>query len=104
MRIIAAFVIILALTCGAFAGGPPAAYVKNCQTCHGADGNPSAMGQKMGAPAFSSADVQKMSDAQLTKAILTAEGHKKFPHNFSTKGMTPEQAKEIVAFIRTLKK
>src|SRR5436305_12839114 len=70
--------IIAALSLGAFAGGPPATYTKSCQSCHGADGNPSAMGQKMGAPAFSSADVQKMSDAQLTKAILTVEGHKKF--------------------------
>ncbi|HSE50218.1 MAG TPA: c-type cytochrome [Terriglobales bacterium] len=104
MRIIAAFVIILALSCGAFAGGPPATYSKSCQSCHGADGNPSAAGAKMGAPAFSSAEVQKMSDDQLAKSILTSEGHAKFPHNYSAKGMTPEQAKEIVGFIRTLKK
>ena len=103
MRIIA-ILIILAVSTAAFAGGPPATYTKSCQSCHGADGTPSAAGAKMGAPAFSSADVQKMSDDQLSKAILTSEGHVKFPHNYATKGMTPEQAKEIVAFIRTLKK
>ena len=101
---ITVFLLVLALSCAAFAGGPPATYTKSCQSCHGADGTPSPAGAKMGAPAFSSADVQKLSDDQLAKAILTSEGHVKFPHNYSTKGMTQEQAKEIVAFIRTLKK
>lgn len=100
---ITVILLIIALSTVAFAA-PPASYVKNCQSCHGADGTPSAAGAKMGAPAFSSADVQKLSDDQLSKAILTSEGHKKFPHNYSTKGMTADDAKQIVAFIRTLKK
>ena len=100
---ITVILLILALSTAAFAA-PPAAYVKNCQSCHGADGTPSAAGAKMGAPAFSSADVQKQSDDQLSKEILTSEGHAKFPHNYSAKGMTADDAKQIVAFIRTLKK
>jgi mono/diheme cytochrome c family protein len=101
---ITVILMILALSCVAFAGGPPATYTKSCQSCHGPDGNPSVSGQKMGAPALGSPEVQKLTDDQLSKSILTAEGHKKFPHNYSAKAMTPEQAKEIVAFIRTLKK
>jgi len=95
-------VVVLAGT--AFAAGPPAAYTKSCQSCHGVDGKGSPAGVKMGVPDFTSAAVQKMSDDQLSKAILTSEGHKKFPHNYGTKGMTPEQAKELVAYIRTMKK
>ncbi|HTK94254.1 MAG TPA: c-type cytochrome [Terriglobales bacterium] len=101
---ITVFLLVLALSCAAFAGGPPATYTKSCQSCHGADGNPSPAGAKMGAPALGSADVQKLSDDELSKKILTSEGHAKFPHNYSTKGMTADEAKQIVAFIRTLKK
>jgi len=98
MRIIAALVIILALSCGAFAGGPPATYTKSCQSCHGADGNPSAAGAKMGAPAFSSADVQKMSEAELVGEITN--GKNKMP---AYKGkLTDDQIKAIVQHVRTL--
>jgi len=103
MRIIA-ILIILTVSTAAFAGGPPATYTKSCQSCHGADGNPSPAGAKMGAQPLGGPEIQKMTDEQLEKAILTSEGHKKFPHNYSTKGMTPEQAKELVKFIRMLKK
>jgi len=98
------FLFVCAISLGAFAAGPPATYTKSCQSCHGADGNPSAMGQKMGAPALAAPEVQKLTDDELSKSILTADGHKKFPHNFAGKGMTPEQAKELVAYIRTMKK
>lgn len=100
---ITVILLIIALSTVAFAA-PPASYVKNCQSCHGADGNPSGAGAKMGAPALGSAEVQKLSDDQLSKAILTSEGHAKFPHNYSTKGLTADDAKQIAAFIRTLKK
>ncbi len=102
---ITVILLVVALTCtAAFAGGPPASYTKNCQSCHGADGTPSPMGAKMGAPVLGSADVQKLTDDQLSKAILTSEGHVKFPHNYSTKGLSADDAKQIVAFIRSLKK
>src|SRR4051812_35116611 len=100
---ITVLLLVLVLAGTAFAGAP-ATYTKSCQSCHGPDGKGSPAGVKMGTPDFTSADVQKMTDDQLSKAILTSEGHKKFPHNFSAKGMTPEQAKEFVAYIRSLKK
>lgn len=70
-----------------------------CAGCHGADGTGSAMGKKMGAHDFSSADVQKMSDAELTGIITN--GKNKMPKYGSLK---PEDVKGLVAYIRTLKK
>ncbi len=52
-------------------------YKSKCATCHGADGTGSAMGKKMGAHDFTSAEVQKMSDAELTDAITN--GKNKMP-------------------------
>ena len=104
MRNIVLLLVIVLIAGSAFAAAPPATYTKSCQSCHGADGKGSAMGTKLGAPDLGSVAVQKMSDDQLSKAILTAEGHKKYPHNYSGKGMTADQAKEIVAYIRTFKK
>jgi mono/diheme cytochrome c family protein len=101
---ITVILLVLALSAAAFAGGPPASYTKSCVTCHGVDGTPSKAGASMGAPALGAPEVQKLTDDQLAKGILTSEGHKKFPHNYSTKGLTADDAKQIVAFIRTLKK
>ena len=70
-----------------------------CAACHGADGTGSPMGKKMGAHDFTSADVQKMSDAELTDIITN--GKNKMPKYGSLK---PEDIKGLVAFIRTLKK
>ena len=57
------------------------------------------MGKKMGAHDFTSADVQKMSDADLTDIITN--GKAKMPKYGS---LTPEEVKGLVAYIRTLKK
>ena len=53
----------------------------------------------MGAHDFSSADVQKMSDAELTDIITN--GKNKMPKYASLK---PEETKGLVAYIRSLKK
>jgi mono/diheme cytochrome c family protein len=71
-----------------------------CAGCHGADGTPSAMGQKMGARDLGSADVQKLSDAELT--TITAKGKNKMPA-YEGK-LTPDQIKVLVAQMRTFKK
>ena len=52
-------------------------FKSKCAMCHGADGTGSAMGKKMGAHDFTSADVQKMSDTDLTGVI--ANGKEKMP-------------------------
>jgi mono/diheme cytochrome c family protein len=70
-----------------------------CAACHGADGTGSAMGKKMGAHDFTTAEVQGMSDAQLTDIITN--GKNKMPKYGS---LPPDQIKGLVAYIRTLKK
>ena len=48
-----------------------------CAGCHGADGNGTAAGKKMGAPEFSSPIVQKASDAELADFIENGGPQKK---------------------------
>jgi mono/diheme cytochrome c family protein len=74
-------------------------YKSKCVACHGADGTGSATGKKMGVHDFTTADVQKMSDAELTDVITNGKG--KMPKYGSLKS---EDIKGLVAYIRTLKK
>jgi cytochrome c6 len=74
-------------------------YKSKCAACHGADGTGSAMGKKLGAHDFTSADVQKLSDTELTDIITN--GKNKMPKYGS---LAPEDIKGLVAYIRTLKK
>lgn len=75
-------------------------YKSKCAACHGPDGSGSATSRTMGAHDLSSADVQKMSDEELT-TILT-DGKNKMPAY--GKSLKPDQIKGLVAYIRTLKK
>jgi len=74
-------------------------YKAKCAACHSADGSGSAIGKKMGAHNFTTAEVQKMSDAELADTIAT--GKNKMPKYGSLK---PEDIKGLVVYIRTLKK
>jgi mono/diheme cytochrome c family protein len=76
-----------------------ALFKSKCAGCHGADGTGSAMGKKMGAHDFTSPEVQKMSDAELSDIITN--GKNKMPKYASLK---PEEIKGLVGYIRTLKK
>jgi cytochrome c6 len=76
-----------------------ALYKSKCAGCHGADGTGSAMGKKMGAQDFSSADVQKMSDKELGDVITSGKG--KMP---AYKTLSADDVKGLVAYIRNLKK
>ncbi len=91
--------VVLGLLLPAGAQDASALYKSKCAGCHAADGTGSAMGKKMGAHDFTSADVQKMSDADLTDIITN--GKNKMPKYGSLK---PEEIKGLVAYIRTLKK
>ena len=72
-------------------------YKAKCAMCHGADGS----GNKaMGTMPLGGADVQKMSDADLTAAITNGKG--KMP---AYKGkLTDAQIGDLVSYIRSLKK
>jgi len=76
-----------------------ALFKSKCAACHGADGTGSAMGKKMGVHDFTSADVQKMSDAELADIIKNGKG--KMPKYGS---LSPEEINGLVAYIRSLKK
>jgi mono/diheme cytochrome c family protein len=94
-----AFAVVLTLPLPMQAQDAASLFKSKCAGCHGADGTGSAMGKKMGAHDFTSADVQGMTDAQLTDIITNGKG--KMPKYGS---LTPDQIKGLVAYIRTLKK
>jgi mono/diheme cytochrome c family protein len=76
-------------------------YKTKCAICHGADGKgDTPAGKKMGVHDFAGADVQKMSDAELTGAI--SDGKNKMPAY--KKSLSADQIKDLVAYIRTFKK
>jgi mono/diheme cytochrome c family protein len=74
-----------------------------CPVCHGASGaGDTAMGKKNNIPDYRSAAVQSQTDEQLVKTIregkgpVSASAHK-------SKALTADQAKAVVAWIRSLK-
>ena len=79
-----------------------AVYDRACKSCHGADGtaNPAiAKMMKVDMKALGSADVQKMSDADLKGVITSGKG--KMKPIASVKG---GEADDVVAYVRSLKK
>jgi cytochrome c6 len=79
---------------------PETLFKSRCAMCHGADGTGSSVGKKMGVPDLTSAEVQKMSDAELTDIIIN--GKNKMPAY--GKALEAAEIKGLVAYIRTLKK
>lgn len=99
--IVAVLALVLAVAAPAQAQNPAeTVYKAKCQMCHGPDGKGTPTGIKMGARDFTSADVQKQTDAQLSDAI--AKGKNKMPGY--EKSLKPEQIKDLVAYIRALAK
>jgi mono/diheme cytochrome c family protein len=76
-------------------------YKAKCAMCHGAAGaGDTVMGKNMKIRDFSSADVQKQSDAELTDIITKGKG--KMPA-YDGK-LSKDQISDLVKWIRTLKK
>lgn len=97
----AAIAVVFTLALPARAQDESAAlYKSKCAACHGPDGSGSATGKTMGAHDLGSADVQKMSEAELTTIIT--DGKNKMPAY--GKSLKADQIKGLVAYIRTLKK
>ena len=78
-----------------------ALYKTKCAACHGADlaGKPAAK-----APSLISDESKKESDADLTDMIAHGGKEKKAMHAFANKGVTPDQVKMIVSYIRDAQK
>jgi len=101
----AGFLLCAALTAGATAAraqsGGEALYKTKCAVCHGADGKgETGMGKANKIRDLGSAEVQKQTDEEIAGIIGNGKG--KMPAY--AKSLKPEQIKELVAFIRTLKK
>jgi mono/diheme cytochrome c family protein len=78
-----------------------ALYKSKCALCHAADGSGNtAMGKKLAVRDLRSAAVQGQSDAQLSSII--AKGKGKMPGY--EKSLSADQVRELVGFIRRLKR
>jgi mono/diheme cytochrome c family protein len=76
-------------------------YATKCKSCHGAQGqgNPAiAKATKVEFRDLKSAEVQKMSDADLAKLALGGHGKKK-----PLKTVTPAELDDIIAWLRKMK-
>ena len=78
-----------------------ALYKAKCAACHGADatGKPTAK-----IPSLVSPEAKGLSDADLTDAIANGGKAQKASHAFAKKGLTDDQVKAIVTYVRGLQK
>jgi len=84
---------------GAQAGAGKATYNSKCAACHAPDGSGNtATGKNLKLRDLRSADVQKMSDAELTNIISKGKG-KMSPYQTS---LGSEKIGQVVAYIREL--
>ncbi len=98
--VVLATIALLSAPAKADAAAAEATYKAKCAMCHGPDGKgETATGKAMKVKDFASEEVQKMSDADLTAAISAGKG--KMP---AYKALTPEQVKDLVAYIRAFGK
>jgi mono/diheme cytochrome c family protein len=72
-------------------------YKAKCAVCHGADlaGKPAAK-----APSLVGDEAKKASDADLTDMIASGGKDKKTMHAFANRGVTPDQIKMVISYIR----
>lgn len=75
-----------------------------CVACHAKDGSGSPAGKKLGVLDLRSPEVQSLSDEELFDGIAYGAKHKQYPHGFARRGLTDQQIKTLVSYIRTLHK
>jgi mono/diheme cytochrome c family protein len=76
-----------------------------CAACHGKTGGADTpIAKAKNIKDLGSADIQKMTDAELTDMIANGGPNKVKGHDYKAKGLTDDQVKALVVFIRTLKK
>jgi len=76
-------------------------YKAKCAVCHGADlgGKPAAK-----IPSLVSDEAKKSSDADMTEMIANGGKDKKAMHAFANQGVSPDQIKMLIAYIRGAQK
>ncbi|HLJ06311.1 MAG TPA: cytochrome c [Acetobacteraceae bacterium] len=102
-------IIIIALCVVAlpmFAADDAAAlFQAKCAMCHGKTGAADTpIAKAKGIKDLGSADIQKLTDAELIDMIAIGGPNKVKGHDFKAKGLTDDQIKGLVGFVRTLKK
>jgi mono/diheme cytochrome c family protein len=75
-------------------------FSRNCATCHGQNGTPTAVGKSLNAPDLGSAPVQSQTDAQLQQIISSGKGN--MPA-FKEK-LSQAEIDSLVTYIHTLSK
>jgi cytochrome c553 len=99
-------VVLAGMALSASAGDAKALYEKECAKCHGTDGKgDTKMGKKVGAKDYTDAKVQaEMKDDKAFKAIKEGlkEGDKTLMK--PTQGVTDDEIKALVAYMKTFKK
>ncbi len=96
--------LLTALSLPLFAAESPGAVIyrtKMCKACHGDDGSGNTpAGKTVKASDLRSDDVQKKTDAELIASVTNGKG--KMPSFKSS--LNQQQVKDVVAFVRMLKK
>jgi mono/diheme cytochrome c family protein len=78
-------------------------YGQKCARCHADDGSghtPAASKMKM--PDLRSKRIRDMSDADLYNTIAQGTQHRDYPHAFLYTGLTEEQIRGVVKYVRAL--
>ena len=95
--VMGSLLLAVALPMAAFADGA-ATFKTKCAPCHGADGSgQTPVGKNLKVRDLRSAEVQKLTDAEITKVLTDGKG--KMPAS----KLAPADIKAVVGFIRTLK-
>lgn len=79
-------------------------FQSQCGSCHSKSGAPTPVGQKLGVLDLRSDEVQNLDDKELFNGIAYGAGHKKYPHGFARRGLSPEQITSLVTYIRGMRK
>ncbi len=80
-------------------------YKTKCAVCHGSDGLANTpMGKKQSIPSFASDKIQKANPADIQDFILNGGKEKKASHAFAGKGISPDDAKKLAAYVKELGK
>ncbi len=100
IAVVLATIVFLSAPANADTAAAEATFKAKCAACHGPDGKgETATGKMMKVKDFSSEEVQKMTDADLTAAITAGKG--KMP---PYKTLSADQVKDLVAYIRAFGK
>jgi mono/diheme cytochrome c family protein len=77
-------------------------YFEKCANCHAADGSGhTAAATKMKVTDLRSKQVRQMSDEELYTATAQGKAHESYPHAFLHTGLTEQQIRDLIKYIRT---